>query len=104
MVVGDLHQLPPVGEGKVFKPFGNPNNNPIGNLLGPVSVLWENFEYFELTEVMRQKDDAAFINALNNLVIGQMTDSDIDLIKSRECAEEKVPVEAIRLYGQNHVI
>lgn len=27
IVVGDLHQLPPVGDKKVFVPFSNPNNN-----------------------------------------------------------------------------
>lgn len=51
LVVGDLHQLPPVCDQKVFKPMKNPNNNPIGKLFGPISQLWEIFEYFELTQV-----------------------------------------------------
>jgi len=101
IVVGDLHQLPPVGDQKVFKPLQKPNNNPIGKLFGPVSQLWENFEYFQLTEVMRQKDDAAFVDALNNLVVGKMTEDDIKLLKSRECEEENVPEDAIRLYHFN---
>lgn len=84
IVVGDLHQLPPVGDRQVFQPFKKPNNNNFGKLLGPVSTLWENFQYFELTEVMRQKDDVEFVNALNHLVIGKMTDTDIKLLKSRE--------------------
>ncbi|XP_031637004.1 uncharacterized protein LOC116349612 [Contarinia nasturtii] len=101
IVVGDLHQLPPVGDQKVFKPFRNPNNNRIGSLLGPVSVLWENFEYFELSQVMRQKDDINFVNALNHLVIGQMTANDIQLIKSREVTDQNVPTDAIRLFWSN---
>lgn len=68
IVVGDLHQLPPVGDRKVFVPFSNPNNNNFGKLFGPVSYLWEKFQFFELTKVMRQKDGADFINALRNLL------------------------------------
>lgn len=101
IVVGDLHQLPPVGDQKVFKPFGNPNNNPIGKLLDPVSILWKNFQYFELTQVMRQKDDINFVNALNHLVIGQMTEADVELIKSRQTAEKDIPTTAVRLYKTN---
>lgn len=101
IVVGDLHQLPPVGDRKVFQPFDSPNNNRIGKLLGPVSPLWSVFEYFPLTQVMRQKDDVDFVNALNHLAIGEMTDNDIKLMKSRETNEKDVPVEAIRLYKTN---
>lgn len=101
LVVGDLNQLPPVGDQKVFLPFGNPNNNPIGKLLGPVSKLWEPFQYYELAQVMRQKDDVQFVNALNNLAIGQMTEDDIKVIKSRETSESDVPIDAIRIFRAN---
>lgn len=104
LVVGDLHQLPPVGDRKVFKPLKNPNNNAIGALLGPVSELWENFKYFELTEVMRQKDDADFVNALNNLVIGRMTNANVNLIRTRETNARDVPSDAIRLYHSNEEV
>lgn len=104
IVVGDLHQLPPVGDQKCFKPFENPNNNPIGKLLDSVSILWQNFQYFELTEVMRQKDDLNFVNALNRLVIGQMTMEDIQLIESRRTHENDVPANTVRLCKTNDAV
>lgn len=101
IVVGDLHHFPPVGDKRVFMPYTKSNNEHFANFLGPVSSLWENFEYFELTKVMRQKDDADFIHALNNLVAGRMTSENIELLKSREVEENDVPDDAIRLFKCN---
>ena len=46
---GDLFQLPPVMQQFVFKPSKDPLCKLYGN-------LWEEFQFFELTEIMRQKD------------------------------------------------
>ena len=42
-----------------------------------------------------------FIQALNNLCSGSLTDQDLDLFKPREVLEADVPDEAIRLFTEN---
>lgn len=101
IVVGDLNQLAPIRDSKVFVPFKNPNNISLGKLIGPISPLWEHFEYFELSEIMRQRDEAEFIEALNHLATGNMTEADIAIIKSRETKRDSVPSTAIRLFHTN---
>jgi len=61
-VFGDLKQLSPVGDRWIF-----PENtsNPYNILAG--ANPWNNFKFFELTEIMRQRDDHAFALALNNM-------------------------------------
>lgn len=51
---------------------------------------------------MRQRDEVLFIQALNNLAAGKMTEDDIGLMKSREVSgEDSVPREAIQLFALN---
>jgi nucleoside-triphosphatase THEP1 len=96
-VVGDFHQIRPVFARFVFQEL---NSDPIQALVG--NVLWELFQMFELTEVMRQKGDLDFINALNSMAKGSMTDADIKLIKSREVSKTVIPpTDAIRLFWSN---
>ena len=61
------------------------------------------FELFELTEIMRQKDDKAFTIALNNLPKGMMTLEDINLFKSRVVSTKELEVveDAIRIFRSN---
>ncbi|XP_011313417.1 uncharacterized protein [Fopius arisanus] len=79
ILIGDLHQLPPVMYKAIY-------NAPTWRSLNALSdaILWEEFQFFELTEVMRQKNDKIFVNALNNLASGTMTADDIALIRTRE--------------------
>lgn len=65
--------------------------------------LWETkFDLFELDEIMRQKGDAQFCRALNNMSEGIMDEQDIQLIKSREMTEHtKPPDSAIWLFKCN---
>ncbi|XP_055685061.1 uncharacterized protein LOC129791128 [Lutzomyia longipalpis] len=93
--VGDLNQIAPVGDKSIFRA---PDKSNAGIL--DINPLWEEFKYFELTEIMRQKDDLNFTNALNNLAIGKMTEKDISLIRSRTVKNvNEVPPEAIRLFA-----
>lgn len=93
--VGDFLQLSPVKDSAIFCP---PKHSLLKTNLSP---LWDEFYLYELTEVMRQKDDLNFVRALNNFARGEMTDDDIIIIKSREVEDLQVPNEAIRLYYTN---
>lgn len=56
---------------------------------------------------MRQKDDAAFATALNNMASGSMTPEDINLIKSRCFTNSSLPNSsdgAIHLYSSNREV
>lgn len=102
IVVGDMNQLPPVADQKIFVQSRYVNNTALEALIGPLSKLWEPFEIFELTQIMRQKDEKDFIIALNNLASETMTDADVQLIKSRETPESEVPENAIRVFYANN--
>lgn len=69
------------------------------------SNLWGNFEYFELTQIMRQKDETEFITALNNLADGKMDRKDIKLFENRMIRSvNDAEAEAIRLYHANRYV
>ena len=77
IVFGDFWQLPPVASSFCFKvPKG------YNELVGP--LLWEQFKLFELTEIMRQKEDLKFAEALNALGSGSLTEEQTLMFKSRE--------------------
>ncbi|CAH0384546.1 unnamed protein product [Bemisia tabaci] len=98
IVVGDFGQIPPVQDSMIFKP---PNITELSLLLES-NFNWRDFKMFELTEIMRQKGEKAFIEALNNLCWGTLTEEDMKLFKSRQVKNESdVPKEAIRLYCFN---
>ena len=62
VVVGDFNQLPPLMDKWIFE---YDQTNPYANLFQ--NNLWFKFKYFELTEIMRQKNDVFFADALNKL-------------------------------------
>ena len=76
--VGDLNQLPPVCEPAIFKPPCKFQGLAMLLINNPV---WEEFKYFELNEVMRQKNDIPLISALNNLASNCLTDNDYSISK-----------------------
>ncbi|XP_035710253.1 uncharacterized protein LOC110853120 [Folsomia candida] len=97
VVVGHLRQLPPIGGSYVFKP---PTHIPRGAVVG--NHLWELFQLYELTEIMRQRGEWEFCKALNNMAEGIMDEDDIALIKSREVTPQNQPPDTgIRLYKTN---
>ena len=68
ILVGDLFQLKPVFGSWVFK---HPDNSTYETL---APNLWtENFSIYELTEIMRQKEDRHFAELLNRLGEGKHT-------------------------------
>ncbi|CAF4700768.1 unnamed protein product, partial [Rotaria socialis] len=73
---------------------------PVNQLDNP---LWSMFELFELTEIMRQKDDKSFAIALSNIAKGTMTLEDINLLKSRIVSTENLEMieDPIMIFRSN---
>ena len=77
LLVGDLFQLRPVGDGWIFA-----NASSDYSSLGP--NLWRtHFKMFELTEIMRQKDDSMFAQLLNRIREGNQTEHDLATLEAR---------------------
>ena len=71
IAVGDFYQLKPVKGQFIFEDYRE-NYGPLA------TNLWnENFKIYELTEIMRQKDDKKFAELLNRLRTGAHTKKDI---------------------------
>ncbi|KAK7573658.1 hypothetical protein V9T40_004699 [Parthenolecanium corni] len=85
LLFGDFYQLPPVGDNMIFE---ENKRNVFGSLFG--NHLWRQIRAFELTDIMRQKDDYEFAKCLNNLARGNMTDADIKMLKSREFSTTRI--------------
>ena len=77
ILVGDLFQLRPVGDGWIF-------TNNICDYRSLAPNLWKtHFSMFELTEIMRQKNDTPFADLLNRVREGKQTEADLIVLKSR---------------------
>ena len=74
-MVGDLLQLPPVGERPVYASYKNNRKN--------FYLIWRHFKAFELTGVMRQRGDDTLIDLLNNVQIARPQPSDLTLLQSK---------------------
>ena len=81
LVSGDFRQLKPVGGNWIFKGI---SDNPLANVIG--NGYWLDFEFFELIEIMRQKEDIKFVNLLNkigDLGIEFLDKNQCDMLNSR---------------------
>ena len=99
ITVGDLFQLKPVFDRWIFE---NPNTC-YGAL---ASNLWADlFTLFELTDIMRQKDDKQFAELLNRLREGKHFEQDIQCLKRRLLdtapGRENYPMETTHLFTTN---
>lgn len=98
ILVGDFGQLKPIGN-YVFEP---PTTNTIA-VLAP-DHLWSHFKLYELTQVMRQRDDKTFAEALGRLSKGLCTKDDEKMFKNSCFDEQSLPEagkNAIRLMRTN---
>ena len=96
IAVGDLYQLPPFKDQKVFSNPGSATNPSIEVLHGS---LWrENFQCHELTEVVRQKDKD-FINILNRVRKGEAPDELSELVVTKD--DPHYMKDALHVFGTN---
>ncbi|KAJ8050134.1 ATP-dependent DNA helicase PIF1 [Holothuria leucospilota] len=95
IAVGDLFQVKPVLDAWIF--------HDLTDNYGPLATnMWKsNFTAYELTEIMRQKDDEAFAQLLNRLREGNQTSHDLATLAARQFTSDKVPVEATHLFQTN---
>ena len=78
MVIGDLFQLEPVMDRCIFKNLDNSENA----VLAP-NKWQDNFNMFELEEIMRQRETKVFAEILNRLREEKHTKDDILKLKER---------------------
>ncbi|GFQ90412.1 ATP-dependent DNA helicase [Trichonephila clavata] len=100
LALGDFNQLRPVGGSYPFAP----RSDPLARLAGELNPLWDGFQLFELNQIMRQKDDLRFAEALNRLAIGRLTSAYKELFNTRCFTETTLPPEAqssLRLMATN---
>ena len=84
LAVGDLYQLPPIGQQFVF---GAPRDS-IAHIQCP---LWhEHFRMATLTKIMRQRGDAKFAKLLNRVRTGDQTDDDVKVLLQRQISPDTV--------------
>ena len=93
---GDLNQLKLVIDKWIFA--GESSNYAV--LAG--SVLWNEFKYFDLTEITQQRDDQPFAIALNNMSQGTMTPEDVALFRSRFVEPRSMPQTPVCPFYTNH--
>ena len=75
LAVGDFFQLKPVMGQFIFENYAA-DYGPLAN------NLWmDNFRMYELTEIMRQRNDKWFAELLNRLRVGNHTRNDIEVLK-----------------------
>ena len=103
LVFGDFLQLPPVRGETIYSGFPS---DPARNFR--LMDIWHSFKVHKLTQIMRQRDDALFAAALNNMARGTMTDEDIQLFQSRTFpappAELSTLRNLVRLYPTNALV
>ena len=92
LAVGDLLQLPPVGDSAVFSTPRDPMHR--------MSMsLWEtHFLLEELTEVQRQRGDPTFADILNRVRVGSHTDDDMATLATRV---KDTDVDCLHIYPTN---
>ena len=99
LAVGDLYQLPPVGQAPLF----NTVSDCYAQLCGSGSLWVDHFLMHELTQVMRQRGDQAFSELLCRVRTNTCTADDIKILKSREIAADSAnyPTQALHVYRLN---
>ena len=99
LAVGDLYQLPPVGQPHLFSPV----SDGYAQLYGSGSLWVDEFQFIELDEVMRQRGDPTFSELLCRVRTNSCTSADISILKSREITQNmsNYPTHTLHVYRLN---
>ena len=99
LAVGDLYQLPPVGQPLLFSTV----SDGYAQLYGSGSLWIDEFQMIELDEIMRQRGDSTFSELLCRVRTNSCTSADIDILRSREIATDdpNYPTNALHVYRLN---
>ncbi|XP_050065359.1 uncharacterized protein LOC126554323 [Aphis gossypii] len=78
IVFGDFFQLAPVLATPLYDSFEEILSKfPSAVEMLSIKSIWETFKFYELTEIMRQKDDKQFAMMLTKLARGQLEEADV---------------------------
>ena len=103
LVVGDFNQVSPVKEGPIFR---KSKQDPYAGLVQ--TSLWSLFRLYELTEIMRQRDDrvyAEIVKKIGEEGIDFCTAEQIALLDSRIVSTiDEIPSNAIILAYENKTV
>ena len=99
LAVGDLYQLPPVGQAPIFSPV----TDSYAKLYRSGSLWVDEFQMIELDEIMRQRGDTAFCELLCRVRTADCTNDDFSVLKSREITLDSpnYPIHALHVYRLN---
>ena len=99
LALGDLYQLPPVGQPAVFDTV----TDAYAKLYASGSLWQEEFSMIELSEVMRQRGDTSFVEILGRVRTASCTSKDINVLRSRVITRDdpNYPVNALHVYRIN---
>ena len=99
LAVGDLYQLPPVGQSPLFSLV----KDSYAQLYGFGSLWVDEFQMIELDEIVRQRDDTAFSKLLRRVRINECSPKDIEILTSRVITSDTsdYPVNALHVYRLN---
>lgn len=99
MLVGDIMQLPPV-KGKAV--FSQPKKPQRQSLYNSDQSLWTSFDVIVLKDNQRQGNNNPWVKCLNDVRIGEVTEEDLALLKSRQIqVPKKVSVLSTHIYYKN---
>ena len=85
---GDFQQLAAVRETPVYRPAKH-------GLQGLADLWGNNFQLFELTQIMRQNNDRSLAELLGRLRVGMHTPDDIAVLKSRTVASDDPAIASL---------
>ena len=100
ILVGDLLQLPPVNGHYIFAEPVNENFGPFYN----ADPLWRKFEPYVLRHIHRQAEERDWANTLNRIRVGQFTDEDEALLRSRITTEKYLDDDAMHVFYTNEEV
>ena len=101
ITVGGLFQLKPVFDHWIFE------NSKDGYTASTTNLWQQYFQMFELSEVMRQREDKDFAEILNHIRGRNHTEADIDVLKERilnMSPQHPYPINSTHLFSTNMAV